>query len=281
MMRESHEREFTAFRATIPARVEDDGFWHCAIYSDGAARVSWKDHFDFVVSGDGCDVFWRRLVDVSDEVLFTYLLGQVLSFSLVALGSEPLHATSVVVDGSAVAFLGDCGAGKSTLAAALLERGHRLLTDDLLVTEVHGNRIMAYPSLPRIKLTPASADVVFDGRRAIPMNRFTHKMIFPLEAEQVVAAPVPLRHVYVLSEPAGNPDVTIHSIERRDAFLAVIRNTFNDSILRSDRLKRQFVFVRDFLQAVDVKALDYPRALERLPEVVDAVLRDVTGSRAE
>ena len=58
-----------------------------------------------------------------------------LSFSLLSLGYEPLHATAVVVDGEAVAFLGDCGYGKSTLGAAFLARGFPLLTDDVLALE--------------------------------------------------------------------------------------------------------------------------------------------------
>ena len=96
--------------------------------------------------------------------------------------------------GSAVAFLGDSGFGKSTLAAALLRKGYPLLTDDVMVLSFKGQDVLAHPSLARIKLTPESADEVFPGRRSINMNNFTPKLILPLQAWEHVSSPVPSGH---------------------------------------------------------------------------------------
>src|SRR5689334_14392747 len=79
--------------AGAPTSYEDDGFSECSIFKDGSAHMLWKGHFEFLVSGDGKQVRWRKLRDVPDEVLLTYLIGQVLSFCLLARGIEPLHAT--------------------------------------------------------------------------------------------------------------------------------------------------------------------------------------------
>jgi hypothetical protein len=271
---ESTAGQLAALRHGAPTSVDDDGFWNCMLYESGAASVCWKDHFDFVVTGDGRQVLWRRLVDVPDEVVFTYLLGQVLSFCLLARGVEPLHATSVVVNGAAIGFLGDSGHGKSTLAATLLERGYRLLTDDVLVVRFDEGRAMAYPSLPRIKLTGASADAVFPGRRSVPMNRFTDKRIFPLHEAEYVSRPAPLRALYVISEPAEGAGLSIRRLRGRAEFLALIRHTFNDSILHIPRLKQQFAFARRLVRLVHVNALSYPKQLDLLPAVADAVLAD-------
>ena len=51
----------------------------------------------------------------------------------------------------AVAFLGDSGFGKSSLAAYLLSAGDRLVTDDLLLLQ-ESEGFLAYPGPPRIKL---------------------------------------------------------------------------------------------------------------------------------
>ena len=257
-----------------PASIEDDGFWRCMLHHNGAASVRWKDHFEFVVSGDGRRVLWRRLVAVPDEVLFTYLLGQVLSFCLLLRGLEPLHAAGVMVNGSAIAFLGDSGEGKSTLAAALVERGHRLLTDDVLVVQFDGSRALAHPSLARIKLTPESADAVFRGRRSVPMNRFTRKMIFPVRADQHVPCLVPLRAAYVMRSESEDSSVSIGRLEGRAGFFSVIRHTFNDSVLDAPRIRQQFAFARHLVDAVTVKTLSFPRQLAVLPELADAVLAD-------
>ena len=57
-------------------------------------------------------------------------------------GFEPLHATVVVVSGEAVAFLGESGYGKSSLAASFLDSGHQLLTDDLLILRASAGRVL-------------------------------------------------------------------------------------------------------------------------------------------
>lgn len=47
-----------------------------------------------------------------------------------ASGYLPLHASSVVANGRAYVFAGKSGSGKSTIAAALLDRGCEFLADD-------------------------------------------------------------------------------------------------------------------------------------------------------
>ena len=104
------------------------------------------------------------------------MLGQALSFALVKQRFEPLHATVVVVDDQAVAFLGDNASGKSSLAACFLEAGYRLLTDDLLMLQESSNRVLAYPGPPRLKLFPKIASR-FLGRTAnrVQMNPDTEQ----------------------------------------------------------------------------------------------------------
>jgi hypothetical protein len=271
---EADEQRLSSLCAGTPVTAEDTGFWQFTRFEDGAARLCWKEHFEFVVSADGHRVLWCRLADVPDEVLTTYLLGQVLSFCLLSRGIEPLHATCVAVDGQGVAFLGDSGHGKSTIAGALLGRGYPLVSDDVLIIEFRGNAAYAHPSVPRIKLMPQSADAVFQGRRAIPMNSFTPKMIFPLQASQCVSQMVPLRAAYVL---AGNSheSIRIRRVRGAASLLELVRNSFNVAVLTPSRLKQQFIFANRLLGAVGVKQLSYPKQLDRLPEVIDAVLADV------
>jgi hypothetical protein len=72
-------------------------------------------------------------------------------------GEFPLHAATLVPPGggAGIALAGDRGAGKSTLAYALVERGWRLLNDDLsrLVESASGD-ILVVPGRAGIRLTP-------------------------------------------------------------------------------------------------------------------------------
>src|SRR5207244_7843154 len=128
----------------------DDWFAYRRL-GDGAEYVRWRGLFEFLVAADGGRIVCHPLAGATDDVLHTYLLGQVLSFALLKQGIEPLHATVVVVGGGAVGFLGDCGYGKSTTAAAFLQAGHRLLTDDQLVVSASGTGVLAHPGPSRIK----------------------------------------------------------------------------------------------------------------------------------
>jgi serine kinase of HPr protein (carbohydrate metabolism regulator) len=62
-----------------------------------------------------------------------------------------LHGSGVGIDGSAVAFLANKGAGKSTLATALCAAGATLVTDDMLPVDPR-SPVMAWPSMPAVRL---------------------------------------------------------------------------------------------------------------------------------
>jgi len=185
----------------------------------------------------------------------------------------------VVVDGEAIAFLGSSGAGKSTLAAAFVQKGYSLLTDDVLVLQHEGNKLLAHPSLPRLKLTPETADAVLSGRRSIPMNSLTSKMIFALSSQGHVGCMVPLRVLYVLPKRNSKRKIGVKTLSGRASFLPLIANTFNDSVLTPGRLKQQFAFAGKVTAAVPLRQLFYPKGLQLLPAVVDAIFSDLSRER--
>lgn len=278
-LREVTEEEIAEACKTLPAHSESDGFWEYRRFDDGASRFAWKDHFDFFVAGDGSQVLWRRLVGVPDEVLFTYLLSQVLSHCLLLRGVESLHATSVVIDGEAIAILGDSGYGKSTLAAAFMRMGYPLLTDDVLVPEFSGKRVRVHASLPRLKLLPESADAMFRSRPSLPMNRFTDKMILRLEPAEHVWHAVPLRAIFALPSDSGAATLSIQRARGHGALLPLIKNTFEATLFSRRRLEQQFRFASRLTKSVPVNLLSYPRRMDLLPAVVAAILAHLAPER--
>jgi HPr kinase/phosphorylase len=59
-----------------------------------------------------------------------------------------LHASCVELSGTGVVLLGPSGSGKSDLALRLIDGGARLIADDRVVIERHGERLMARPPEP-------------------------------------------------------------------------------------------------------------------------------------
>ena len=152
--------------------------------------LRWSRHFEFVVSPDGRRIAGRSLSTTSAEAFHAYLLGHVLSYrsSQARNRSAPRYGRCRRRPG--IAFLGDCGYGKSSIAASFVEAGHRLLTDDLLVLKSSVDGLAAFPGPPRIKLSPKMARAFFETQSCgVPMNKFTPKLVVPLRADQIQQTP--------------------------------------------------------------------------------------------
>ena len=264
-----------AREAAEPVARPEDWFRH-VLLPDGSDYLRWTDLFEFLVSPDGTRIAGRPLARATAESFQTYLLNQVLSFALLKRGAEPIHATAVVVDGSAVAFAAGPGTGKSTLGAAFLQRGYRLLTDDLLVLREEGGEFVAQPSMPRIKLFPEIARrLLGEGATGVPMNEDTPKLVISLGPDRVCAGSTPLRTIFMLAASEKPARVSIRRMKERRAFLAITRNTFNPVVAGQQRLLQHFDLATRVAAAIPVKSLTYPRRLEELPQVVDAIQADL------
>jgi hypothetical protein len=259
-------------------------WYHHARLPDGSDFLRWSGLFEFVVSADGRRVDARALSRGAAEMFQTYALGHVLSFALLKLGLEPFHATALVAEGEAVAFLGNSGYGKSSLAAAFLQASYKLLTDDLLILKDQAGLFLGQPGPPRIKLFAHVAQRFLGRSDGVRMNPESEKLVFALDAEQAALAPSPLRAIYVLRSPAGQSSarkITIRTLRARQAVMALIRNTFNAVVRDPDRLKRQFRAAAQIAERVPVRALSYPRDLSLLPSVVQAVRLDLAKLKSE
>jgi hypothetical protein len=253
--------------------------------SEGSNYVSMRDVGEFLISEDGRSIAAYRFPHATPESFHVYLLGQALSFALVKNGIEPLHATAVVVEGRAVAFLGDCGFGKSTLAAEFLQAGHLLLTDDLLVLRKTPPQVLAYPGPPRIKLLPEVMNrFLGNPKTSFPMNSQTQKLVVPLNQDQACHVAIPFAGFYVLPSPDDVPlgsNIYIRTLSRKEAFLKLLAGAFNVLVLDQRRRRRQFEATEALANSIVVKELSYPRKLACLPAIREAILSDLVASPCE
>ncbi len=270
---------FAGAAAEAAGRLSSSKWVQYARLQDGADYLHWPDLFEFIISADGQQIAGRALSETAIEMFRTYLLGQVISLALLKQGIEPLHSTVVVIDGQAIAILGDTGYGKSTLAAALLQSGASLLTDDLLVVRQNGAGWLAYPGPPRMKLFPEAAHTFLGEQVAgIPMNPLTSKLVIPLATHQITHLATKLAAIYVLRSPTAKrlgDKVTIRKRQQHKACLDLIAGTYNTLVRTPDRLTQQFNLATHLALSIPIKSLSYPRGLARLPEVVAMIQADL------
>lgn len=118
-----------------------------------------------------------------------------------------LWAAGVVMDGRAVAIAGQDSVGKSTVAAELGRRGHRVLSDWRLPVDTGARSPVAYGTGGHLELwPPAAASLDLAPDQGLPVRPGLSKRAYPFTA----AAAAPLAAVVILerelvSEPELEP----------------------------------------------------------------------------
>ena len=275
------EGQTATFGGAAACVAPDQATWwaQSAALPDGSHYRRWRNLFEFLVTPDARQIYARMFADAHREALLAYLLVDALSFSMVRLGREPLHATTVATRKGVAGFLGPSGAGKSTLAALFLGVDGRLLTDDMLVLHLEGDAFLAQPGPPRLKLYRTVADrLLGPACSGTPMNADTDKLILALGANRVVTTPCPLDALYIIEEGDGicAPEPpAIRRLSPADAVPRVLEATAGHYRYERARMTRQFEFITRLAQRVPVSALSYRRDLNSGARVRDAVLADL------
>lgn len=223
----------------------------------------------------GCDIAVDSDPSVPNEVLRHLLIGPVFNHLLYQRGFFVLHAITVEIDGSAVAFVGESGVGKTTTAMAFLRAGHRVLSDDVAAIESDGDRPHMRSGYPSIKLDPAVV-----GRFDVPVEQpqqtspTRDRYFHGLKHEQP-DSPV-LERIYFLADARRHAIVPVESPER---VLEPVRNTYTIGLLEeTDQAERNFDRTAGLAESVPVRRLHRQRGLKTLSELVGVVEADLDGN---
>jgi len=189
---------------------------------DRDCAVHTVPHVATFVIRDGNSICVDAAQEATDEVLALYLLAAVMALLLYQRRYLVLHASSVSINGAGILFLGVPGAGKSSLAAALIERGHALIADDLSVLSDSLSPLLL-PGYPQVRVTGPVA-----GALGLPFERL-HAVAFEdakfaYRCPQALAKePVPLRGVYLLTR--GDSE-RVDPLPAKKALLGLLANAY-------------------------------------------------------
>ncbi len=184
----------------------------------------------------------RELSRLDREIL----LGPVIVFALALKNVWSLHASAAGYGQNVIAFLGESGMGKSTLAAYLSQNaGWRLVADDILPVTGRPDGLAAYPHFPQLKLSPSAQPGV-----GLPER-------------------LPLDMIFELSPVASDALPEFKQLPLEQAVRVLLSHTAGTRLFDDTLLEAHLAFCAQAVESTPVYRLKYPHSRDALPKVKD------------
>lgn len=179
-------------------------------------------------------------------------------------GATPLHAACVEIDGRAVAICGPGGQGKTTLAAALSGRGHRLMAEDITVVDGAPPLARAGPDLLRLRRPSVPQVDLGEGATVVAE---THNRLF-INTGSPESHSAPLAAVLMLKDAER-----FELVPRDDATRLADLWQVSFHLPSFEDRRRSFQAITSLANTVPLYDLRRPREWEQLVPSVEAIER--------
>lgn len=224
---------------TAPVRTRElrleDTLLMSVDFAEPAGYLLWvRDFGRVLISPDGTELLCER--DPANEDWSSIIAAQALPLAATIRGLEVFHASGVVLNGGALLFAGPPGAGKSSLAAALVRAGGRLLSDDAVALQLNDGLLTAHAGSVVLQLRAAEHErLSADAHAALgrPASPAFGKQSY---VSASVPDPAPVAGLFLLERSAKEP--AVEQLAAVDPF-ELIASTFNLSVRTPERLRRQ------------------------------------------
>lgn len=254
---------------TLRVGTVADGDHFVMVYGDGVR---------FAVNRSGTEVWMDWPESSSLEDAATYFMGPVLGYVMRRRGIVSLHSSSVNIGDRAIAFIGEGGAGKSTIAGTFACLGYPVLSDDLVPLVDRAGQFVAQPGYPRVNLWPDSVRALFGSEEALPRITPTWEKRFLALNQggyQFEDRSLPLGAIYVLAARDSTlPAFSFQDLAASSTLLVLVANTYVNYLLDAQMRAHEFDVLRRLVATVPVRSVNPPDDPTRLREFCEAVAVD-------
>jgi hypothetical protein len=222
-------------------------------------------------------VTFERNSRCDDAALARHFTDQVLAAVLRHRGLLVLHANAVETSGGVIVIGGESGTGKSTTLAALLDRGCRMLSDDVTALrpgDAPGS-VEVLPGAAQTHLTKDAAEglgYLVDPAQLQPWRRMKAAIA---THDGMASRAGRLRALYVLGLSRGD-DVAVTEVSGGDKFHALQKCVYGPMF--TEEHPALFPFMSTVVAAVPFFRLERPAGRWSVSEVANAVLGRVPES---
>jgi len=230
--------------------------------------LRFPDWADFLISHDGKEVKCCPLPGTQASTVRHLFLDQVIPLVLSRREALVLHASAVLTPRGAIAFIGQSGQGKSTLAAWFAQIGCPLISDDYLVLRQSGSEWAAIPSYPGVRLWPQASDGIFGALlESSEIAHYTEKRrVSDAALVPFVESPSHLECLYFLDDlEIARSGARVAPSNPRDAFMKLVACAFNLDVRDKILLREQFNAIGQLTTRLPCFRLQYARDFSVLP----------------
>ena len=200
-------------------------------YFDLTENGIWFDnsagHFEIETLNGKTVMNCVKCSDITDQEAQSYLLGNSLAIALTQRKKIAIHGSTLAVGDKAIIICGGSGSGKSTTAMGVIDKGAKLLADDISVIDVDmatGNAL-AFPGFPEQKLCRDAA-----LEKGLDLNSLRYideeKDKFALDRNSIfVKESMEVSDIYIIAPYSGNA-LEVMNITGEDSLKAIIDNLF-------------------------------------------------------
>jgi len=190
-----------------------------------------------------------------------------------------LHASAIRTEKGAVLFAGNSGAGKSTLLGAMLDRGYRMIVDDVCgAVDGATDDVEVLSGYPRTRLWADAAERLEVETDGLDRTRPTIEKFERQVPDAFWPDPSPMRQLYVLN--SHNDDaITIEELPTIDAFAVVLHHTYRRLFLEGLQMRApHFQLASKVASGVRICRVTRPSGSFKLEELADAIELDLAST---
>ena len=262
---------------------EDDIHWYhnwiaqndTAWLSSGITKSNYYilrfSDIDFFISPSGTEIFYDESRNISKSEIIHKFFNQILPMTMNYLDKEVIHASSILVSGEAIAFVGNGGYGKSTIAASLIKEGNKLISDDAVPLILNHNKIYTASGLNTINLWPHAQKILNRTKK----DSVHSKSYVVLSKEEYSMGTFPLKKIYFLKPSQDIKEISVNKLSKQEAAMELVRAAHRLDITNKQMLQNQLTILTKISGLLSCDMLSFPANIPEPKLISSFILSDL------